>query len=182
MNTGGVHAEPVAAPAGAREAADEFCRALYPRLLGSLALATGDRDLAEELAQDALARAWLHWRRVSKMSSPEAWTYRCAMNLSTSSWRRRAAERRALGRVAGGLDRDSAELEPADAIAVRVAIAALPPRQRQAVVLRYYAGLSEAETATAMRCSPGTVKAHVHKALANLRRSGLVDEREGELT
>src|SRR5581483_8077717 len=104
---------------------ETFCRALGPRLVGSLLLFTGDRALAEELAQEALARAFQHWDRVGTMAAPEAWAYRVAFNLARSSFRRRAVERRAqrgaLG--AGPVGFDAAD--PAVAVAVRAAVAAL---------------------------------------------------------
>ena len=61
------------------------------------------------------------------------------------------------------------------AIAVRDAVLALPRRQRAAVIARFYAGLSVADAATALQCAPGTVKALVHQAVANLRAAGLTD-------
>ena len=68
----------------------------------------------------------------------------------------------------------------AAAVAVRGAVAALPQRQREAVVARYFADLSIAETAKAMRCAPGTVQALTPQAIANLRRAGLDIDTEEE--
>ena len=79
-----------------------FCEALSRRLVGSLVLFCGDRMVAEELAQEALARALERWAQVSVMMSPEAWVYRTAFNLARSAHRRRAAERRALKRMVAG--------------------------------------------------------------------------------
>jgi RNA polymerase sigma-70 factor (ECF subfamily) len=70
-----------------------WCRC--PRLVGALALHCGDRGTAEELAQEALARAWQRWTQVQQMQNPSAWIYRVAFNLATSWFRRRAAETRA---------------------------------------------------------------------------------------
>jgi len=155
-----------------------FCHALQGRLLGSLVLFCGDRALAEEIAQEALARAIERWDRVGAMASPEAWTYRTAFNVARSWASRRRTERRAYERAAGRahppLPDDTA------AVAVRAAVAALPPRQRAAVVARFYAGLTVAEAAQALGCAEGTVKALVHKAILNLRRAGLLDDHDDE--
>ncbi len=160
-----------------RHAAEDFCRAVYPRLVGSLSLVTGDPELSEDLAQEALSRVWDQWPRVREMEAPEAWTYRTAMNLRVSWFRRRSAEHRALVRLATTAQSVTAD-SAVDALALRDEVTRLPPRQRMAIVLRYYAGLSESEAAMVMRCASGTVKAHVHKALVALRQRGLLDEAE----
>lgn len=144
-----------------------FCRSVHPRLAGSLTLHCGDRGVAEEVAQEALARAWERWAAVSAMDSPERWVYRVAFNLATSRGRRRSAERRARQRLAarpavGVPDRD-------DALAVRAAVASLPPRQRAAVVLRYFADLPVADVAEVLGCAEGTVKSLTSHAIAALR-------------
>jgi RNA polymerase sigma factor (sigma-70 family) len=144
-----------------------FCRAMHPRLVGALALHCGDRHVAEELAQETLARVWERWPSVREMASPESWTYRVGFNLAASRFRRRSAERRARARAGEGLDAHVPDL--ASALAVRAAVAALPPRQRAAVVLRYFADLSVDDTAAALRCAPGTVKALTSQAITALR-------------
>ena len=152
-----------------------FCRAIRTRLVGSLTLQCGDRVVAEELAQEALVRAWERWDKVGAMASPEAWTYRTAFNLASSWGRRRSAERRANRRSLPPDDEavvpDTPEIE-----AVKEAIGALPPKQRAAVVCRFYLAMTVAETAELLGCAEGTVKSATHQALATLRASGLVDE------
>lgn len=154
---------------------EEFCAVVRPRLVGALVLFCGSAPLAEELAQEALARAYERWPRVETMRSPEAWTYRVAFNLARSAARRRAAERRALRRMNS---RAPVLPDAATALAVRHAVLALPSRQRAAIVARFYAGLSVAETAEALGCAAGTVRALTAQAIASLRRSGLVDSEE----
>jgi RNA polymerase sigma-70 factor (sigma-E family) len=154
-----------------------FIEREHPRLVGALSLYCGDADLAEEVAQEALARACRDWSRVASMRSPGAWTHRVAINLVNSWFRRRAAERRA--RARHGVPPEAAhEVDRADIVAIRHAVAALPPRQRAAVVLRYYADLPVAEAAAVLGCAEGTVKALTHRGLTALRRAFAEDTEE----
>lgn len=148
-----------------------FCRRHHARLVGLLALRTGRGDVAEELAQDVLVRLYERWPEVSRRGDPWPWVAAVAVNLSTSWWRRQSAERRANRRHSGGLRAVVTGPDPADTAAVREAVASLPDRQRSAVVLRYYATLTVAETAQAMGCAEGTVKALTHQAVTALRDS-----------
>ena len=156
-----------------------FCKRIYPRLVGSLALQCGDPEVAKEVAQEALTRAWQRWSRVSRYDSPEAWVFRVAINLSTSRFRRATREKLAFAKVAA-LPRDRAP-DPTDQIAIRAAVSKLPPRQRTALVLRYFADMPVADVAVAMSCAPGTVKSLTAKALDSLRsRLGTQIEEDAE--
>lgn len=155
---------------------DEFCRRIHPGLVGALRLYLGDAEVADELAQDTLVRVVERWTVVSAMDHPEGWAFRVAFNLARSGLRRRLAERRALTRL-GPAPTSARTPDVAETIEVRAAIASLPPRQRQAVVLRYYGDLTVDQVAEAMGCRAGTVKAHLHQALAALRDGGLITER-----
>lgn len=146
-----------------------FCEREYPRLVGALALYCGDLDVAEELAQEALARACRDWPRLATMAAPGAWVHRVGINLSNSSFRRAAARRRAQRRLSAGTPTEHRDADPGDAVAVRQALAALPTRKRTAVVLRYYLGHSVAETAELMGVPQGTVKSLVARAMVDLR-------------
>lgn len=145
-----------------------FCLVEYPRLVVLLSLHTGERGAAEELAQDTLVRVHEHWDRVRAMENPGGWAYAVGLNLARSWWRRRHAERRALTRL-GRPASEAPASEPADAVALRAAVAALPVRQRTALLLRYFADLSITETATHMHCAEGTVKSLTSQAIAALR-------------
>lgn len=159
------------------ESPDSFCVALQPRLLGTMTLLVGDVDVAEDLTQEALGRAYARWPEVRRMQSPQAWTYRVALNLARSRWRRQATERRARARVESRARVAEHQPDHADALAVRNAVAALPSRQRTALVLRYWSDLGVDEVAALMRCSPGTVKSHTSRAIATLRATaGLLPE------
>lgn len=146
-----------------------FCRAEYPRLAASMTLYTGDADLAVELAQEALARALRDWRRVTALDAPSAWTHRVAVNLANSHFRRRRYERAA--RACAGARVPDRWHDP-DAVLHQVvvqAVAALPRRQREAVVLRFLLDLSVLSTAAHMDCSAGTVRALTSQGIARLR-------------
>jgi len=150
-----------------------FCEGEWPRLVGALSLYTGDADLAEELAQEAIARVVRHWRRVRTMDAPAAWLHRVARNLAHSHFRRVRAGKRAYeraGRHVTLIDPDD------DAVALRAVVAALPERERDAIVMRFYLGYSVRETAAMLDCPEGTVKTLTHRAVGRLREAGLVDE------
>ena len=123
---------------------------------------------------------WEHWDRVRRMDAPEAWALRVGMNAIHSVFRRRLVERRVLARVAGR--EATGEREPSDDIDaenVRRAVASLPRRQREALVLRYYLDMSVSDTAQQMGCAEGTVKSLTSKAIDALRGApGLSQEQE----
>jgi RNA polymerase sigma-70 factor (ECF subfamily) len=146
-----------------------FCRRIYPPLVGGLTLHCRDRGVAEDVAQETLVRVWERWSTGHITGRPEAWAWRVAVNLASSRFRRRAAERRAYVRL-GRPSETAVAPDPADRLAVRDAVAALPERQRAALILRYYADLPVAEVATVLRCAPGTVKSLTHMAVESLRK------------
>lgn len=150
---------------------DTFCAIEYPRLVRALDLYTGDRAIAEDLAQEALVRACQRWRRVRTLQSPGGWTYRVAVNLANSHLRRRRAEVRANRRsIDGGSAQTESLHQAADRLAVREALAALTPPQREVIVLRYYLGRSANEAAELMGMPASTVRSHTKRALDALRR------------
>jgi RNA polymerase sigma factor (sigma-70 family) len=153
----------------------EFCREQWPRLVGSLSLYVGSRELAEDLAQETLVRVCGHWRTVRATDSPTAWAHRVAFNLAKSHGRRRSTWSRVQAR-AGAPTIAAVESDRATAMAVRDAVATLPEPQRRALILRYFTDLSVRETAAAMRCPENTVKTHTRRALDALRHSGLLDD------
>lgn len=149
----------------------DFFTLTYARLVGALSLFCGRPEIAEELAQEAMVRASRDWIKVQKLDDPERWLYRVAFNLAKSHFRRLVVERRALRRVANENRVSSLPGDTSDAIEVRAAVAALPQRQKEALVSRYFLGLSVRESASVMDCADGTVQALTHKAILNLRRS-----------
>jgi RNA polymerase sigma factor (sigma-70 family) len=150
----------------------EFCARIGPRLVGALSLYCGDRGIAEDLTQEALVRLIERWDRLEITSSREAWTYKVAFNLARSSFRRLAIERSARAR----LPPPPRLPDEVEALVIRAAVRGLPPRQRAVIVARFYIGLDVAETARALGCRPGTVKAHTFKALKTLRAAQFEDD------
>lgn len=145
----------------------EFVAARQLALSRIAYLLTGDHHAAQDLMQSALVRLAGHWRRVAAGGDPEAYLRRIMVNERNTWWRRRPPE--PMEAVPDRSGRD----EAADAVArasLMAALRALPPRQRAVIVLRFYADLSEAETARTMGCSVGTVKSQAHVALARLRQ------------
>lgn len=157
-----------------------FCERIRPRLVGSLSLHVGDPGVAEELAQETLVRVWSRWSRVRGLDAPEGWAHRVAANLANSWWRRRQAEQRARRRHGPAVQESEGGADPGDAMAVRAAVAELPRRQREALVLRYYVGCSVDEAAQVMGRAPGTVKALCHQAITRLRAAGIHEDAAGE--
>lgn len=147
---------------------ERFCTVQHVRLVGMLDLLVGNLAVAEELAQEALARAWMSWWRVRRYDNPEAWLHRVAVNLAMSHFRRRAAERRATARLDDPADAVE-DTDVASAVALRAALARLPERMRTAVVLRFYVDLPYAEVASRMRLAEPTCRSFVNRALERLR-------------
>lgn len=141
----------------------------HPRVVTSLLLMTGDIDVAHEAADEAFARAFLHWGRVSAMASPTGWTCRVAFNVLRRRGRRAQMEAALLRRRPPEPD------VPAPAGEAWEAVGKLPPRQRTTVVLRYVADLTEGEVAALMGVSRSTVSAALAAARKSLGRM-LADE------
>jgi RNA polymerase sigma-70 factor (sigma-E family) len=141
--------------------ADAF-DALYRRAYQSAFKLLGDRHDAEDVAQEACTRACLRW---SRLDNPTAWVVRVSTNLSLDRWRRaqRARAHRPTDPYRAITEIDERRVD------LHRALATLPKRQREVVVLRYVADLSEADTAAALGCAQGTVKAHAARGLSALR-------------
>lgn len=144
-----------------------FCEREHSRLVGALSLYTGSPAVAEELAHEALIRVMDAWPRVRQMAAPGAWAHRVAMNLANSWFRRRAAERRALSRMADTAQSHTTDM--AAVLAVRDAVAALPDRQRRCLVLRHYLGFPLDVTATTLGISEQAVSSLCYRAMQTLR-------------
>lgn len=139
------------------------------RLHRTAYLLCGDWHVAEDLVQEALTSAALHWRRIERMGSPDAYVRRILINQIGQHWRRRSTHERPANALPEAVVGDGSR-ERAARDELLTALRSLPPRQRAAVVLRYFDQLSEIETAEALDCSVGTVKSSTSRALATLRR------------
>ncbi len=140
---------------------------------------TGDVGLAEDLAQTALANAYAYWSRLRRADDPDRYLIRILINTHRSSFRkRRLAE--SLSGMWSGEHASALTADPTSAVddrgAIITALAGLPPRQREVVVLRYWLDLTEAQVASLLDCSVGTVKSQASRALAKLRLSPELQE------
>ncbi|MGI8700713.1 MAG: SigE family RNA polymerase sigma factor [Nocardioidaceae bacterium] len=135
-----------------------------PALLRTSLLLTRDAQLAEDLLQTALAKAWSRWSRIDR--SHEAYVRKILVNTYSTWWRRTWNGESPTDRPPEVVHHDSDAAAGDD---LREALARLPRRQRAVVVLRFFEDLSELETAEAMDCTIGTVKSQASKALAKLR-------------
>ena len=154
-------------------ARDEVQRLLAERgehlMRAAIALA-GNRADGEDLLQAALERLLRRWHRVE--SDPESYLRRTLYNMAADGWRRRGAWLRKLPLLQA--DRNLAPgTDAVEAVDLRDAIgralAQLPPGQRTVLVLRYWEGLSQAETAALLGCAEGTVKSATARGLQRLR-------------
>ncbi len=155
----------------------EFAEACAPSLVRTAYLMVGDHQLAQDLLQEALVKTLIAWPRLHDRANLEAYTRRIIVTTSISWRRRRSFQERpseTMPERVGG--------DPADTVATHhaivVALMTVPPRQRAAIVLRYYHDLTEAQTADVMGCSVGAVKSQVAAGLKRLRESlrGSFDE------
>lgn len=146
-----------------------FCRLEYPRLVGALSLYCGDRDLAEDLAQEALVRACERWGSVRRMAAPGAWVYRVALNLAHSHFRRRVIHRRAVASLTTEAADAAGGGEDTDAVLIRQAVSGLPRRQREVLTVRFFLDLTVEDTARVLDLTPSAVRSLTHRAVARLR-------------
>ena len=151
---------------------DEFVRDRLPALLRYATVVTCDPDLAQDVVQEVMVRAQVRWRRITATKAPEAYVKRMVLN-EFLSWRRRWSARVV---PLAGPDLEWASGTQADASSavgerdqlLRL-IAALPPRQRAVVALRYYENRSDEEIADLLGCRPVTVRSQLSRAVAALR-------------
>jgi len=167
-------APPGAAPGGTGRAADDAVTVLfhrhYPALVREAALLVGDVATAEEVVQDCFVALHRAWWRVRDPSTALSYLRRSVINKSRSVLRRRGvAERHPVLPEPPLPSAEDGALAVVQLAAVRAALRALPVRQREVLVLRYYADLSETEIAAALGISRGSVKVHAARAKDALR-------------
>jgi RNA polymerase sigma-70 factor (sigma-E family) len=153
---------------------DEFVAHRLGALLRYATVVTCDPHLAEDITQEVLVRARARWGRICRLDAPERYVKRMVLNEFLSWRRRRAASvvplaREQLDLLAGSTADPSTAVDERDAV-LRV-VAGLPPKQRAAVVLRFYEDLPDDEIADLLGCRTVTVRSLISRALATLRRS-----------
>lgn len=145
----------------------------YRPLVRLATLLVRDGGLAEELVQDAFVGLHEKWGRLRDPDRSLAYLRQSVVNRARSAWRHRGVVDRFLRRHSEPATVPSAEalvLDAQDHAVVLAAVRLLPARQREALVLRYYLDLTEAQTAHAMGLSEGAVKSHTFRALTTLRQ------------
>jgi RNA polymerase sigma-70 factor (sigma-E family) len=147
---------------------EELYRAHAPDALRLAYLLTGDRGLAEDLAQDAFVKVFGRFHDLRNRDAFWWYLRRTIVNLSRSHFRRRRVARAWLERQRV----DEARIDPdvGERERLRAALQLLRPEQRAAIVLRYFEDLSEADTAQALGVAVGTVKSMVSRGMERLRK------------
>jgi RNA polymerase sigma factor (sigma-70 family) len=158
---------------------DEVFEAAFNDLLGRALSAArsvlGPGPAAEDVAAETMARTYGHWAKVSGLPYREAWVARVAANLAIDSVRRRPAP------VQEAPVATSGERGALNRMVLVAAVRRLPRRQRQVVVLSYLSDVAEADVASLLGISNGSVKTHLHRGLAALRASLGPDSEEWNL-
>ncbi|HWJ81143.1 MAG TPA: SigE family RNA polymerase sigma factor [Nocardioides sp.] len=152
-----------------RAAFAEFVSTRSGALHRAAYLMVGDVGLAQDLVQEALTKTYVAWPRLRDAGNAEAYTRKVITNTAITWFRRKGW----YGEQPAADLPETSDAGHADDVAARTslmgALAQLPPRQRAAIVLRFYEDLTEAQTAAAMDCAVGTVKSQVSAGLAKLR-------------
>jgi RNA polymerase sigma-70 factor (sigma-E family) len=142
----------------------EFFASSWDPCLRAVAASVGDLTLAEDQVAEAFARAWVSWHKVGRHPAPRAWVVRVALNTGASWWRRRRRET-----PIAGFELETSELEGSGLDgALLTALRRLPARQREVIVLRVFLDLDVDTTARQLGIAPGTVRAHLSRAMTAL--------------
>jgi RNA polymerase sigma-70 factor (sigma-E family) len=157
----------------AQDSYRDFVAARWRPLLRTAYLLTGDVGRAEDLLQTALGRLWLVWPRV-RDDAPEAYVRKILVTTSASWWRRRWHGEKPTEILPDRVGSEDLAGAAAARGEMRVALAALTPRQRAVVVLRYAEDMSERQVAAVLGVSVGTVKTLASRGLARLRDDGFL--------
>lgn len=155
-------------PLGLSISFEDFFEIEHGRLFGALALVTGDRHEAEDVMQEAFLRLWERWHLVQSLASPTGYLYRTAMNVFRMRRRRALTASRRIARRLLPTD----DVEAADARSdLDRGLAALPARQRAAVVLTELLDFSSSEAASAIGVSPANARKLAQQGRDGLRKA-----------
>lgn len=147
---------------------DEFYDASFRRVVGQVYAMVGSLSEAEDAVQEAYARAWLNWQKISTYGDAEAWVRSVAFRVSISSWRKTVNRFKAHRRQAGEAGDGLPGLSP-DRLAVMAALQKIAPELRQVIVLHHLLDRSVEDISRETGVPSGTVKARLvrgRKALA----------------
>ncbi|HWC36451.1 MAG TPA: SigE family RNA polymerase sigma factor [Mycobacteriales bacterium] len=147
----------------------EFVIARGPDLTRMATLLCRDRTEAEDLVQDTLASVYASWRRIEAAASPDAYVRRMLVNRHVSWWRRHRGRVEPRAAVPDRTTPDPTEAAATTDAVLRM-LRTLPPKQRAAIVLRYYADYTDAQIAETLGCSEPTVRSQISRALTALRQ------------
>ena len=149
---------------------DEIYTAHRDDLFRIAVLICGDRARSEDAVADVFAKVLPRWRAGTVLEQPRSYLRRALVNELTGGFRRKALERRVAAKQWGDdRGRPALDTQVSEHDEMHRMLGRLPVAQRAVLVLRYYADLSEAETAELLRISPGTVKSRTSRAMARLR-------------
>ena len=142
----------------------DFVAARWPRLVRSALLLGCTEPEAEDVVQTALARCYVHWRKVSRADNPDAYVQRVLVNTFVSSRRPRWRTERPTDQLPERAVADGTHAVDTADVVMR-GLARLPQDQRVAVVMRHYAHMSEAQMVAALGVPAGTVKSRLSRAM-----------------
>jgi RNA polymerase sigma-70 factor (sigma-E family) len=140
-----------------------------PALIRFASRLTGSQHRAEDLVQDALAKAYQRWDSIQRKDQPDVYLRRMLVNAARSWWRPRTNREVPVDGFGDRADARDVGKESAERDAMWRLIGTLPPRQRAVLVLRYYEDLDDNVIAAILDCSPVTVRTHAMRALDVLR-------------
>jgi RNA polymerase sigma-70 factor (ECF subfamily) len=143
----------------------EFFAASWDTCLRAVAASTGNMTLAEDQTAEAFARAWTSWHKVSHHPAPRAWVVRTALNAGASWWHRRRKETALASHDIAAADSEGSGIDAA----ILTALRRLPARQQEVIVFRVFLDLDIKTTAWQLGIAPGTVRAHLSRAMTALR-------------
>lgn len=147
----------------------DYATARTPWLRKVAFLLCQDWHRADDLVQTSLTRLYVHWHRASRVDNIDGYARTVLVNVYLAEQRTAWWKRVTLHRESD--DMAVLEFDLDVAVDLRTALAALPPRQRAAIVLRYYCDMSVDEVASVLRCAPGTVKSHTSRGLDTMRHA-----------
>jgi len=154
----------------------EFFQASWEPCLRAVMAVVGRSQLAEDQVAEAFARAWVSWQKVRRHPAPRAWVVRTALNTGASWWRKRSRELPLAAHdlttpdgLGGGLD-----------AALLTALGRLPTRQREVIALRIFLDLDTDTIARQLGIEAGTVRTHLSRGVAALRRELMTNTTEAE--